>query len=289
RNLFMRKARSGTQDQVVIVQNWWEEFADVATASAYDVNLRWAANKPWIRITTPEEILDNRIDINRDGVGDSWYVLDRGTPDLPKVAHDWIDYSTQEDYDHWYLGQPGREEGLAGKLFEIRPGVSLPQNFVFGMQTLNDGKLADLSWDAVAGLTGSSGTMSSRLLARATAHTASLLTAFHNQPSSDLSKYSTGAYTNPDSGFNTLSPLAVRSQSQFRFAAAYQAVESWASNPPASAEAVALDIDLDGEDEYLLRNDRLIAWFEAIGGRMIAAWVRDPASGKVFQAAGNFL
>ncbi len=289
RNLFHRKARSGTQDQVVVVQNWWEEFGNTASAAAYDRNLRWAANKPWIRITTPEEILDNQIDLNRDGSGDAWFVIDRGSPTLPKVSQDWIDHATQENYDNWYLGQSGREEGLSGKLFDIRPGAPLPANREFGMQTLGDGKLADLSWNAVSSMNGGSGAASPFLLARATAHTATLLTAFHNQQNNDLSKYSTGAYTNPDTDFNTLAPIAARSQSQLRFAAIYQAIESWAANPPAAAEAVAIDVDLDGENEYLLRNDRVFALFEAIGGRMTAAWARDPVGGAVYQVSGNFL
>jgi hypothetical protein len=82
RNLLHRKARSGTQDQVVVIQNWWEELGNTASAAAYDRNLRWAANKPWIRIVTPEQIANGEIDINRDGNGDPWFVIDRGAPTL---------------------------------------------------------------------------------------------------------------------------------------------------------------------------------------------------------------
>ena len=284
RNLFHRKARSGTQDQVIVIQNWWEELSDPDRAAAYDRNLRWAANKPWVQIVTPEEIANGAVDVNRDGSGDSWYVIERGNPSLPQVAHDWIDHATQENYDNWYLGQPGREEGLLNKLFEIRPGTPMPPSLSFGMQTLGDGKVADLSWNAVAAMGGPG-----KLLARATAHTATSLTAFHNQQNNDLSKYSTGAYTNPDADFNPLSTLAKRSQSQMRFAAVYSAVEAWAANPPANAEALAMDVDLDGELEYLLKNDRLFAVFEALGGRMTAAWTRDPHNGSIYQIAGNFL
>lgn len=289
RNLFHRKARSGTQDQVVVIQNWWEEFSDFNRAAAYDRNLRWASNKPWIQIVTPEQIADGEIDINRDGDGDPWQVIERGSPSVPKVSQDWIDHATQENYDNWYLGQSGREEGLNSKVFEIRPGVPLPVSRNFGMQTLADGKLADLSWNSVAGLTGNSGSPSPGFLARATAHTATLLTGFHNQANGDLSKYSTGAYTNPDTDSNTLSTLAKRSQSQIRFAAIYAAVEAWSVGPPATAQSLAQDVDLDGENEYILMNDRVFALFEALGGRMTAAWARDPDNGVVYQISGNFL
>jgi len=286
RNLTLRKASSGTQDQVIVIQNFWDEFGSFATAMAYDNNLRWAANRPWIRIVTPEQIVNQEIDINRDGVGDAWTSIDRGSPVLPKVAQDFIDHATQQNYDNWYLGQSGREEGLIAKRFEIRPGIQLSAGRAFGMQTADDGLLADASWDAVSALPANSKV---GFLARATAHTSTLLTAFHNQQNNDLRKYSTGVYTSPDTDYNTLSPLSTRSQSQMRFAAIYGAVQAWAASPPASASATSVDVDLDGENEYILKNARIFAVFEAIGGRLTAAWARDLVTGDVSQVVGNFL
>ncbi len=289
RSLAHRKARSGTQDQVMVIQSWWEEFGNFANAEAYEKNLRWAANRPWIRIITPGQIVNGEIDLNRDGNGDPWFVIERGAGTLPKVAHDFIDHATQENYDNWYLGQVGREEGLMNKVFEIRPGVSLPASLSFGMQTLGDGKLADVSWETVSGLSGANGTHSPRLLARATAHASTLLTGFHSQRNNDLSKYSTGSYISPDTDFNILSPLATRSQSQLRFGAVYSAVEAWAANPLSGSVAETLDVDLDGEAEYILKNERIFAVFEALGGRMTAAWARSMDDGQIYQVAGNFL
>jgi hypothetical protein len=50
----------------------------------------------------------------------------------------------------------------------------------------------------------------------------------------------------------------------------------------------AADVDLDGVNEYLLFNSRLFGVFETKGGRMTAAWMRNPTTGKVWQVAGNF-
>ena len=55
------------------------------------------------------------------------------------------------------------------------------------------------------------------------------------------------------------------------------------------AVAEQADLDLDGEQEYLLYNDRLFALFERIGGRMTGAWIRDIDTNQAFQVAGNFL
>ncbi|TAG09735.1 MAG: hypothetical protein EAZ42_06040 [Verrucomicrobia bacterium] len=289
RNLFLRKARSDNQQQVVVIQNWWEEFSNNPFATTYDRNLRWAANRPWIQLVTADQIVAGQVDTNRDLLGDAWSVVDRGSPALSIVSQDWIDHATQENYDHWYFGQAGREEGLSNKRFEIRAGVLLPAARTFGHQAANDGKLADLVFDSVAALNGSYGTRSPRNLARATAHTSVLLTAFHEQSDSDLTKYSTGVYINPDTTSQSLALLSTRHQSQIRHAAIYQQVQAWAENPPAVVEALALDVDLDGEQEYLLRNDRVMALFEAIGGRMTASWARDPENGSVYQLSGNFL
>jgi hypothetical protein len=46
-------------------------------------------------------------------------------------------------------------------------------------------------------------------------------------------------------------------------------------------------VDLDGENEYLLYNSRIFAIWERQGGRMTAAWMRDPSTQRVWQVAGN--
>ena len=285
RNLYHRKARSGIQDQVVVLYHHWDEMDDDANAAAYQTNLRWVAAKPWVRVVTPEQIASGQIDVTGDGAGDPWYAIDRGAPALPKTSHDWLDHATQENYDNWYLGQTGLEESLSDKLFDIRPGH--PVAMRFGMQALADGLLADSAWNEVASLT----TPASPLgrLARGTLHAATLLTAFHDQQNNDLSKYSTGAYIEPDRDYNPLSELSRNAQAQIRFAAIYRHVDDWAQSPPANAAAAALDVDLDGADEFVLRNDRLFAVFEAVGGRLVAAWARAAGTGDVYQVVGNFL
>ncbi|MBT8044221.1 MAG: hypothetical protein KJO79_04660, partial [Verrucomicrobiae bacterium] len=284
RNLYQRKASSGIQDQVVVLYHHWDELADVANANAYDTNLRWMANKPWIKIVTPDQIASGQVDVTGDGVGDTWFSIDRGSPVIAKTSHDWVDHATQENYDEWYIGS-AREEGLEDKKFDIRPGT--PVAHAFGRQTLNDGKIADLAWGQVDLIAAPESRLGK--LARAIAHSATMLTAFHEQQNNDLSKYSTGAYIWPDSDFNPLAEFSKHAQSQMRFAALYKQVELWAASPPVTATAIAQDIDLDGADEYILKNDRVFAVFEATGGRLTAAWARDTVLGEVYQTIGNHL
>jgi hypothetical protein len=115
-------------------------------------------------------------------------------------------------------------------------------------------------------------------------------TAFHNSTNADLSKYSTGDYISVDNGVGqTLADFARNTQSQTRFANIYGRVQQWNASASASTLAAeATDVDLDGSNEYLLYNSRVFAVFEGKGGRMTAAWLRNPDSGLVWQVAGNF-
>ncbi len=282
RALLSRKARSGQQDQVITIFSNWDDFTAKSQADAYDINIRWLASRPWIQVVTPQQIAAGEVDLSQppDGMGDTWGVVNRGThPSLQKVAHDWIDHATQENYDNWYVGS-ANEEGLQNKLFSIRTGVPLTTNF--GMQVIGSGLIGE-AWRSVTNVTHTG----LAPLAQASLHAAAFVTAFHNQSNNDLSKFSTGAYINPDNDYNTLADFAKFTQAQARHAAVYHRVALWAANPPAGTLKSQEDVDLDGEVEALLCNDRLFAVFERIGGRLTAAWTRDINSGAVVQVIGN--
>lgn len=281
RELLSRRARSGIQDQVLILVSDFEDFGNKAQADAYDRNLRWFANRPWIELVTLDAIANDAVDLSQppDGLGDSWGTVNRGAGlSLPLTAKDFIDHATQESYAHWYDGQPGREEGLKDKVFNIRTGVPLPNAF----GEIGVSGISHQAWNQVNAM----GSLTQGLgrLARATAHAGMFVTAFHNQSNSDLSKFSTGAYIYPDTDDQLLADFAKRAQSQVRMAALYKRVETWSAAP--GSGFASEDIDLDGEAEYLLFNQQVFAVFEAMGGRLVAAFARNPDNGKVFQVIG---
>ncbi|WP_158279833.1 alpha-amylase family glycosyl hydrolase [Coraliomargarita sinensis] len=284
RELLSRRARSETQDQLLSLLADWGSFSTKAQADAYDTNLRWLANRPWIEIVSLEDVISGDVDLSEpaDSTGDDWGVVDRGTGQtLEKTAKDYIDYATQGNYDNWYYGQPGREEGLFDKVFDIRSGISLPDNF----GEIGSTGIADDAWTDVGTI--ASDVSGQGRLGRSTAHAAMFVTAFHDQPTADLRKFSTGDYINPDSGFNSLANFSKRAQAQMRFASIYQRVDVWSAAPPLTATAVQEDVDLDGEVEYLLYNETSFAVFEAIGGRCVAAFARKPSTGEVYQIIGT--
>ena len=281
RRLLIRKARSSTQDQVVTIFSNWEDFGDGDNADAYDDNMRWIANHPWINVVALEQITAGQVDTTGDDSGDPWGWDDHGTSTRSKIAHDWLQHATEENYDNWYLGSQ-YEEGLDTNYFEVRPGVQVPEPY--GM-LYHSGIITD-AWDAV------NSTIDTTLqrLARCVLHASTFETAFHNQTNENgYARYSTGDYIYEDTNYMTLADFARFSQAQTRFAAVYDRVDSWCSYAASLTSTVtsAEDVDLDGEDEYLLYNDRLFTVFERIGGRLVYAWTRDILDGGVYQALGN--
>ncbi|HQQ03660.1 MAG TPA: alpha-amylase family glycosyl hydrolase [Kiritimatiellia bacterium] len=279
RSLFVRKGLSGTQDQVVTILSNWEDFGDLDDANAYDINLRWMANHPWIRIVALEEIAAGQVDINNDGWGDAWWAEDRGAAATSKVAHNWLHHATRSDYDNWYLGD-GLAEGLQNKIFDIRPGAVMPA--AYGMM-YTAGIVTD-TWDQVTAIADPN----LAHLARSVLHASVFQTAFHNSSEDDLSRWSTGEYIYPATQSNSLAGFAKMAQAQTRTAAIFAYADDWAASAGSLTTTVVAqaDVDLDGENEYVLANKRLLGIFERIGGRMIAAWVRS-SSGHVYQVAGN--
>ena len=273
RRLLSRKSRSGQQQQVVILLSTLDDFTDFDNAEAYQRNLRWYANRPWIEITTPSDVVTR-----------NWSVVERGDPgSLPLRSKNFIQYASRGSYDNWYFGNADRE-GLADKVFERRPGSPLPQAF----GRIGSDGLADATWQVLQPIDPLTklGT-----LAHATAGAALFTTAFHNQSSVDLRKFSTGEYINPASGSETLADFSATAQGHFRHAAVFGAVADWAASAGSLPGAVATtdDVTLDGNPNYLLYNRRVFAVFDRLGGRLLASWVRDPDTGRVFQTTGNLL
>lgn len=276
RELFSRRARSGTQNQVATIFAMWEEFANLSRADAYDVNLRWLANRPWMQLVALADIAAGQVELPW---GQTWAPIDRGASAGGKRSHDWIDHANNKNYDNWYLGS-GRHEGLQNKKFRLRPGVT--NAAAYGM--LYSGGLVSNAWTTVSALVHPD----VKRLAGEVLHASVFETAFHNESNHNLSRWSAGGYIYPASDWQDLVDFAKNAQSQTRLAALYARVDAWAAAAPGLASTVAaeFDADLDGEVEYWLYNRHVAAVFERIGGRMLAAW-RRTADGRVRQLIGN--
>ena len=112
-------------------------------------------------------------------------------------------------------------------------------------------------------------------------------TAFHNEDNGDLTRWSFGEYVSPAADWMGLQGFAWKAQGQTRMAALYAEVDDWAGRTLVATEVEAADVDLDGENEYVLRNNSVMALFERSGGRMVGAWLKTGTN--VVQMIGNFV
>lgn len=294
RQLLSRKSRSGEQHQMLILASDLSDFRNKASADAYDANIAWLASRPWIQLVGPEQVAAGQVDLSipPDGNGDTFASINRGNSVVfaRKLAPLWLDHATQGTYDHWWFGS-AQEESLRDKVFQIRPGVPINRsggadNF-YGVQQFGPGGVGITreAWNSVSAI----GDTPLGRLARGSYHASQFLAGWHDEDNGDLSTYSTGDFINQDTTYDTLAASTRQAQSQSRFAAVYAGVQAWASSPPTTAQASSSDVDLDGENEFILSNSRVYSVFEAIGGRCVAAWARDPLSGQVRQVVGNQL
>lgn len=273
RQLLSRRSRSSVQDQVVVLWRDLGDFSSSTKAASYDSNVRWFASRPWIRVVTADQIAANQVSYKgQDGnTYTTWGTVNRGTgQSLAQSAKDWVNWATTENYDNWFNRLTTQTFGATNAFGQV--GVS---------------GHANAAWNAVTNTTAPN----LQNLARAVIGGAMFQTAFHFPATpTDLDKFSTGDYINPASQVGqTFADFARNTQAQARFAKVYERVQQWtASANTSTLAATAEDVDLDGAGEYLLYNNRVFAVFEAKGGRMTAAWLRNPANGKIWQVAGNF-
>jgi hypothetical protein len=281
RRLFLRRARSGDAALSTIFY-MWEELKDGKNADAYDRNLRWIANHPWTQVVALEDALGDGSLVQG---GDRHRISDAAS--LPLEAHDWVHHACNENYDNWYFGS-GRHEGLAGKRFEINQGRQMAREW--GSAT--NGILA-ATWATVSGIRNAD----VKRLAEETLFASVFETAFHIEDNGNLSRWSYGDYVSPATGWHWdetrsewvkmgLQSFSWRAQSRTRLANAYGEVDDWAGRTLAAVEVRKKDVDLDGDDEWILRNNKLMALFEAEGGIMTGAWFKNGTN--VWQVVGNF-
>ncbi|MFM8885866.1 MAG: hypothetical protein ACKOKC_05585, partial [Chthoniobacterales bacterium] len=208
RQLLSRRARSGVQDQAVVLWRDLSDFGTLSKANSYDANVRWLGSRPWIRVVTAQQVADNQINyVGQDGnTHAAWGAENRGTDkDLKQTAKDYVDWATGESYDNWY-----------NKLKAVNLGASAP----FGQVGI-DGH-ANAAWTAANSVS----SLSLQKVARAVIGGAMFQTAFY-QPNTgqtiNLGKFSTGDYISPASLTNqSLADFAKNTQGQARFAKVFE-------------------------------------------------------------------
>ncbi len=277
----------------------------------YQRNIRWAANHPWIEIVNLKDILDRAVNASNPQYDVDW-VIDHGVQTALTIqTYEWLKHASEDSYHNWYYnnnaGFPGNEQsfydlvpallGGQGDYHGRFPGnepwddasanakdlasgtVFLPSAKTHG--DLNTpGTLMHDTWAAIA--SAPAGRL--RSLAEWTYSSLIYETAWHEEDYGSTGDYQGTNFGTPwpvpDPTWDGVNSWALKLQNHVRSAGILADAAQWAEEVRTGAlggatQVEAIDLDQDGQEEYVLYNNRVYVCFERYGGRLIHgfAWV----------------
>lgn len=264
RRLLIQRALDPDAQQAVVTVADWEEYAgrkgNPDVPDVYDRVLTWISQCPWIEVAGLQDL-----------AGRGWSAVDHGTnAALPTETYEWLRHATEENYDHWYYGHP-LEESLSALQPMIRQGR--PHARRIG-DVRSPGTLFGDTWAAI----GAAPRGKLKDLAEVAFASVLYRTAWHREDMHDTRRFTNGTYVSPDTTYDTLSGFSFSLATRAGEAAIVARAARWAAQPPTAAGTAREDVDLDGEQEYLLFDARLFLVFEQDGGRLVAGFVREPSA-----------
>ena len=309
RYTLLQKALSADYAQLTVVFDDREAYAGNSfgqgangNADQWHNTIRWAANHQWIDIV-------NLKDVVTWAQGDPNWVIDHGYVFNKSLeTYEWLKKASEHTYDNWYFGHMGNgviESNVSATVPPTAPsGYTVPGTKAYGDMNTTNTLLRD-SWDKVAGMP--SGRL--RTLAEWTYSSMIFETAWHdeNVPSGwsggnwfdayksrnyqvTFDRAETGSYedynsTDPTSGW------ALRLHGHVRKVGIHADAAAWVTGIKngtiASTTIVeAKDVDDDLWNEYILRNNKVYLCFKRWGGRLLYAFVYDPAVQDAYQVIG---
>lgn len=290
----LEKAMSPDQAQITVVFDDWEAFAGNSfrpavpndNADRWHSTIRWAANKQWTQVVNLQDALEWARE-------DPEWSIDHGKPDGKSTqTYEWLKRAAGGSYDNWYYGSE-LEESFFDRVPPVSPAGARPE----GMKTYGDmntqGTLIRDTWDRIRSMP----VGDLRHLAELSYSALIYETAWHDEdadPSSyqsknyqtDFNRVAPGIESRSDTTYDKISDWALELHGAIRRVGVIAAAAEWAEDIKSGEQSPrtvveARDIDDDTQPEYILRNDRAFLCFERWGGRLVAAFSRDPSSGDV--------
>jgi len=283
------KALDTDQEQLTLIFDDWEALAGYSFGSGYNNNavqyndvMRWVANKPWIEVVTLKEILDRATNTAHPKYSANWVVTHGDIGDKPFDTYDYLHHATQDSYVNWYNGSAQEESfrnavpvtsGVVGN------GTPMPSGKVFG-ELGTTGTIIHDTWAAVQAAPSNS----VRRLAERAYQAMIYETAWHDEDNTNYERTAASNYKQwafPDTTYDKVSGWAFTLHNHLRGVTITTAAAQWvetlrAGTRPAGVSVSSVDLDQDGEVEYVLANERIWMAFERRGGRCVQAYYYDP-------------
>lgn len=295
----LQKALYGNSSEIVVVFDDWEALAGKSfdpvggntvpnnNPIQYHNTIRWAANHPWIQVSNLNDLLTKAL------ADPANFVIDHGTRfDLPVETYEYLMHSSEDSYDDWYYGNSGGVPAPEQDFYHLVPVISGAQGDYHsrGVGTGSDGPglpsmktngdmntPGTLIHDAWAALQAAP---AGRLRDLGVASFLAMIyeTAWHEEDNQNYANACYGAWQYPDLSWDGVNTWALRLSNHVRGVGLYAAAAVWADSVRTGKlthhslpAAYAADLDQDGENEYVLRNDRVFTVFERYGGRCVLA------------------
>lgn len=288
----------------------------------YQQTIRWAANHPWIEIVNLKDVLDRAVNAANSQYDPTW-VIDHGYRyDLSIQTYEWLKHASENSYHYWYYnenaGFGGNEQdfynlvpvlrGEQGDYHRRFPGSEPTDDASANAKDLADGAVflpsgknhGDLNspgtlmrdaWDAVA--TAPAGAL--KKIAESAYATLIYETAWHEEDDGSTGSYQGTNYGNPwphpDASWDGVNTWALRLQNHVRSVGVIAHAADWADNVKngllgPQTTVTALDLDQDGENEYVMYNNRVYVCFERYGGRLVQGFAFHNAANDAIQVLG---
>ena len=277
----------------------------------YQQTIRWAANHPWIEIVNLADVLDRAVNTGNPQYDAGW-VVDQGYRfDLGIQTYEWLKHAAENAYHYWYYnenaGFGGNEQsfydlvpvllGDQGDYHRRFPGAEPTSDAGANAKDLADGSVflpsgkphGDLNapgtlmhdaWAAIAAAPANA----LRDLAEIAFVNLIYETAWHEEDDGSSGSYQGTQYgdpwPHPDTTWDGVNTWALRLQNHVRSVGVIADAAAWFDDvanglidPNTVVEAI--DLDQDGQHEYLLSNNRVYACFERWGGRLVQGFAID--------------
>ncbi len=286
----------------------------------YQQTIRWAANHPWIEIVTLKEILARATDTGNAQYDADW-VIDHGySTSLSTQTYEWLKHASENSYHYWYYNENAGYTGNEQDFYDLVPVISGEQgdyhrrfsgseptsdasanalDAASGAVFLPSGKPngdlnspGTLMYDAWDALTSSADNAISRLGRLAFANMI-YETGWHEEDYGSTGDYQGTNYGNPwpvpDPTWDGVNTWALRLQNHVRDVGVLADAADWAAAVHAGligpdTVVAALDLDQDGQDEYVMYNRRVYVCFERWGGRLTDGFAIDDEIGDEYEA-----
>lgn len=300
RYTLLQKARHPDYAQLTLVFDDWEAYAGNSFATLGQPNgnadqihntLRWAANHPWIEFVTLKQVL-------QWATNDAAWVVDHGyVYDKTSQTYEWLKHASEQDYDHWYYGDP-LEESFFERVPKVHNNWSPVGMKKYGDLNTTNTLLRD-SWDTIQQIACPDLKKLSEWAYSAMIYE----TAWHDEnapqwwPPADKtwlqwadaykSRNYQVTFARPDANsyaddypVDVTSGWALKLHGHVRDMGVMKEAADWVQRirngmQGAACSVYQKDLDDDTMDEYVLCNNLVFLCFERWGARLIKAFIYD--------------